>query len=176
MMSIIAAPRYEVKTDRGQSDAVDAGYIHCYHGRICRAEHSGSLGLLEFPGDFLRGAGDGVAIDLPPGAVEVGTAMFDTGKRLRSGTIRVGGPTGVVLDVGSVPRARFAASLAACGYYGTIALPGDAEVEAALEEFYRYQSELAQRFSALAKDRTRDERKQKAIAEALMRKALGWRR
>lgn len=140
------------------------------------AEHSALFGPLEFPRDFVRGSVAGNTIDLPPGPVEVGTAMFDTGKRLRSGTIRVGGLTGVVLDVGTVVRARFATALADCGYYGNVVLPDDADSEAALQEFDRYRSELGQRFDALAKERTRDEKKQKAIADVLMRKALAWRR
>jgi hypothetical protein len=139
-------------------------------------EHHESFGLLQFPDDFLRRPSGGEAFDLPPGPIEVGTAMLETGRRLRAGTVRVGGSTGVVMEVGSVARARFAEALAQCGYYGSVHLPDDQACEAALQEFGRYRSELARRFSELASQRTRDQRKQRAIADVLMRKALNWRR
>lgn len=139
-------------------------------------QHLGSLSLLEFPLDFVRSGPSRTSIDLPAGPVEVGTAMFDTGKRLRTGTIRVGGTDGVIIDIGSLSQARFAAAMGLCGHQGNVALPSDEQAETAVQEFERYKSELSQRFATLAKERTRDEKKQKAIAEALMRKALVWRR
>ncbi len=139
-------------------------------------QHQDSFEVLQFPEDFVRGPMRGESIDLPSGPVEVGRQMFDTGRGLRAGTIRVGGPTGVSIDVGSVPRARFAAVAALCGHSGVIPMPDDAECEQAVHEFERYQGELTQRFSALAAQRTRDQRKQRAITDTLVRKALPWRR
>jgi hypothetical protein len=138
-------------------------------------EHE-SFGLLQFPEDFLRRPARGEPLDLPPGPVEVGTAMLETGRRLRVGTIRVGGPGGPVIEVGSVARARYAAAAALCGYSGAIPMPDDADCDSAVQEFERYRSQLQQRFAALAAQRTRDARKQRAIAEALMRRALACRR
>ncbi len=71
--------------------------------------------------------------------------------------------------------ARFVAALAQCGHSGTVRIPDDAECERAVREFERYRAELAARFAALAAQRTRDQRRQRAIAEALLRKALSWR-
>lgn len=102
--------------------------------------------------------------------------MLETGRQLRAGTVRVGGPEdGTVLDVGSIARARFLAALAQCGHSGTVRIPDDAECERAVREFERYRSELVSRFAALAAQRTRDQRRQRAIADALLRKALSWR-
>ncbi len=139
-------------------------------------EHHPSLNLLEFPDDFLRRASRAEPLDLPPGPVEVGNAMLETGTRLRAGTIRVGGPTGEVLDVGSVARAQFAQAASLCGIYGTLTMPDDTACEEAIHAFETYRKELSQQFALLATQRTRDERKQRAIGEALMRRALGWRR
>ncbi len=138
--------------------------------------HHSSLNLLKFPDDFLRRQSRGQPLGLPPGPVEVGNAMLETGKRLRAGTIRVGGPTGEVLDVGSVARARFAQAASLCGIYGTLTMPDDAACEEAIHAFETYRKDLSQQFAVLASQRTRDERKQRAIGEALMRRALGWRR
>ncbi|MDP3064671.1 MAG: hypothetical protein Q8O40_15930 [Chloroflexota bacterium] len=139
-------------------------------------QQSASLGLLQFPEDFLRRPPRGEPFDLPPGPVEVGTAMMETGRGLRAGTIRVGGPTGVVTDVGSVAQARYVAALALAGYSGPVLVPEDEDCESAVHEFDRYRGELAKRFSGLATERTRDVRRQRAIADALMRRALSWRR
>jgi type I restriction-modification system DNA methylase subunit len=138
-------------------------------------EHHPSLNLLKFPDDFLHRASHGQPLDLPSGAVEVGTAMLETGTRLRAGTIRVGGPKGEVLDVGSVARARFAQAASLCGVYGTLRMPDDGGCEEAVQGFDAYRKDLSQQFSVLASQRTRDERKQRAIGEALMRKAMAWR-
>ncbi|MBI2866666.1 MAG: SAM-dependent DNA methyltransferase [Chloroflexi bacterium] len=134
-----------------------------------------SFKLLQFPEDFLRRPPHGQPLDLPPGPVEVGTAMIDTGRRLRAGTIRVGGPKGEVMDVGSVARGFYAATMALCGHSGPIPMPEDADCESAVQEFARYRTKLEQQLKALATERTRDTRKQRAIAEALMRRALAWR-
>ena len=138
-------------------------------------EHE-NFGLLQFPDDFLCRPPRGQPLDLPPGPVELGTAMLEAGRRLRVGTIRVGGPTGVVIDTGSVARARFAVAAAQCGYSGTMEMPDDEDCESAVQEFGRYRSELQQRFESLASRRTRDSRKQRATVAALMRRALTWRR
>lgn len=139
-------------------------------------EHHASWGLQEFPADFLMHPNQGQPFDLPPGPVEVGTAMLETGRQLRAGTVRIGGPRdGTVLDVGSIARARFLAALAQCGHSGAVRIPDDAECERAVREFERYRSELVSRFAALAAQRTRDQRRQRAIADALLRKALSWR-
>ena len=133
------------------------------------------LNLLKFPDDFLRLASRGEPLDLPSGSVEVGTAMIETGRRLRAGTIRVGGPTGEVLEVGSVARAHFAQAASLCGIYGTLTMPNDAECEEAIRDFEAYRKDLSQQFSVLASKRSRDIRKQRAIVEALMRRALTWK-
>jgi type I restriction-modification system DNA methylase subunit len=138
--------------------------------------HHPSLNLLKFPDDSLHHQSRGQPLDLPPGPVEVGTAMLETGRRLRAGTIRVGGPTGEVLEVGSVARARFAQAASLCGIYGTLTMPDDTTCEEAIHAFETYRKELAQQFSVLASQRTRDERKQRAITETLIRKALAWSR
>ena len=135
-----------------------------------------ALSLLQFPDDFVRRPPRGPTLDLPPGPVEVGAAMLDTGRQLRVGTIRVGGPTGVVIDVGSMACSRFAAAAALCGHHGMIQMPDDDECDSVVQDFERYCTELEQRFKILAIQRTRDERKLRAIVNALMRRALSWRR
>jgi len=138
-------------------------------------EHSASLGLLQFPEDFLRHRSDGESFDLPAGGIEVGTAMLETGRQLRAGTIRVGGPNGSVLEVGSVHKAYFLEALAECGYYGSVRVPGDQECATAYQEFTRYKVALAEQFASLAAQHTRDQRRQRVISDALMRRALSWR-
>ena len=139
-------------------------------------EHEDSLGLLQFPEDFVGSWTRAEPFDLPDGQVEVGTAMIETGRQLRVGTIRVGGSTGTVLEVGSIEKARFLEALAECGRYGSVRIPEDAECGSAYQEFTRYKQELTQQFNALAIQRTRDSRRQRQIGTALMRKALAWRR
>ena len=143
---------------------------------IWQSEES-TLNLMEFPSDFLRRRTGLTAIDLPPGKVEVGRAMMETGRDLRAGTIRVGGPSGTVIDVGSRARAEFVSICADCGLYGELAVPAeDEECEQAIQHFHNYSTQLRTRFEALAAEHTRDTKKQKAIVNALMRHALSWRR
>jgi len=139
-------------------------------------EHHASLNLQRFPEDFVHRWAGADNFDLPDGQVEVGTAMMETGRQLRAGTIRVGGPTGHVREVGSVVRACYLQTLAECGHYGSVRVPDDGECESALEEFTRYKRELTQRLDALASQRTRDQHRQRQIVAALMRKVLSWRR
>jgi hypothetical protein len=139
-------------------------------------EHSESLGLLQFPDDFLHSRPDGEHFDLPSGGVEVGTAMLETGRQLRVGTIRVGGANGAILEVGSVHKAHYLEAMADCGYYGPVRIPDDPECETAYQEFAQYKASLAEQFTNLAAQHTRDQRRQRAIVDALMRKALAWRR
>jgi hypothetical protein len=139
-------------------------------------EEGERLRLLEFPDDFVRGWGRATVFDLGEGEVEVGEALMETGKHLRAGTIRVGGKGGTEYDVGSVARARFIEASAVSGRYGPIRVPVEEECETAVREFGTYRDELRARFQELAAQRTRDGKKQKAIVEALMRRALGWRR
>ena len=136
------------------------------------AEHADSFGLLRFPEDFLLRPSQGDLVDLPPGPVEVGTALMDTGRGLRAGTVRVGGRTGTVIEAGSVPRAQFLEALALCGHHGAVRVPNDRQCEEALRQFNDYRQGLADRFEALAAERTRDPRRQHAISAALIRKAL----
>lgn len=135
-----------------------------------------SISLLEFPRDFVGRARGETRVDMPHGPVEVGRAMMETGRELRAGTVRIGGSDGAVLDVGSPARAQFLAAVSECGQYGTVDLPEDSTCEEAVRHFEGYKRELASRFLEVARERTRDQRRQRAIAAALMRKALGWRR
>lgn len=136
----------------------------------------GRLSLLEFPGDFVRDWKGATTFDLHQGEVEVGQAMIATGRHLAAGTIRVGGPTGDVFDAGGVGRARFLAAAAACGSYGPVRVPVETEAMQAAQEFERYRAGLRRHFGEMAAQRTRDERRQKAIVDALLRRALQWRR
>jgi len=132
--------------------------------------------LLEFPADFVRQWAKASVFDLPDGEVEVGEAMMTTGRHLRAGTMRVGGRTGTEHDVGGIGRARFLAAAAECGYYGPLKVPTEEEAEIAAQEFGRYRQDLRRQFRQFAAQRTRDERKQRAIVEALLRMALRWRK
>jgi hypothetical protein len=135
-----------------------------------------TLELLEFPRNFLGRTSAVTRIDLPPGSIQVGTAMLDTGRHLRAGTIRVGGPQGPVLDLGSVHCAQFLANVALSGHYGPVAIPDEAACPEAVRNFERYRGELEERFQILAAERTRDAKRQRALAEILLRRALTWRR
>lgn len=137
---------------------------------------SPDLGLLEFPRDFVRRRRPSRSIDLPAGAVEVGIAMLETGRQMRVGTIRVGGPTGQIIEVGSVEAGRFLAVASECGHYGPIEVPDDAACDEAVRDFEGYRDELSGRFQHAAAERTRDPVRQRSIAAALMRKSLNWRR
>ena len=134
------------------------------------------LDLLQFPEDFVRRRNEGEMFDLPSGGIEVGEAMIEADGMLRAGTVRVGGQDGYVLDVGSVARARFLEALSSCHRAGQIRLPADAVCEEAVSGFNQYRSELLDRCSELVRQRTTDRRRQRAIVNALMRKALQWRR
>ncbi len=137
-------------------------------------EHEANLDLLEFPEDFVTRSNEGDIFDLPPGEVEVGTALMDTGTLLKVGTIRVGGRGGEVMDVGSVSRGRFLEALSLCHRAGQVRLPDEDVCEDAVSSFSQYRRDLQNRFSKLAQQRTSDQRRQRAIVDALLRKALQW--
>ena len=139
-------------------------------------EHEANLDLLQFPDDFVTRSNEGDVFDLPPGEVEVGTAMMDTGNLLKVGTIRVGGQDGEVIDVGSVPRCRFLETLSLCHRAGQVRLPDEEVCDEAVSGFSQYRRDLQDRCSRLAQQRTSDQRRQRAIVAALLRKALQWRR
>ena len=140
------------------------------------AEHRSELNVLQFPEDFVPRTNEGELFDLPQGEVEVGGALIDTGGLLRAGTIRVGGWYGGVIDVGSAPRAGFLKALSLCGHSGQVRLPPDEICDDATSAFAQYRTELRARCSLLADTRTRDQRRQQAIVDALLRRALQWRR
>ena len=137
-------------------------------------EHEASLDLLQFPEDFVTRSNEGDVFDLPSGEVEVGTAMMETGTLLKVGTIRVGGPDGEVIDVGSVSKGRFLEALSLCHRAGQVRLPDDEACEDAVRSFSQYRRDLQNRCTRLAQQRTSDQRRQRAIAAALLRKALQW--
>ena len=140
------------------------------------SEQESDLDLLQFPEDFVERYNQGELIDLPSGEVEVGDAMLDSDGMLRAGTIRIGGRDGEVVDVGSVPRARFLEALSLCHHTGPVRLPSDDMCEEAINSFNQYRSELRGRLEDLARQRTTDQRRQRAIIEVLMRNSLQWRR
>ena len=140
------------------------------------SDHESSLNLLQFPEDFVPRLNEGDIFDLPAGEVEVGTALMDVGNLLIVGTIRVGGRDGEVIDVGSVSRGRFLEALALCHRAGQVRLPNEEVCTDAVSGFVQYRQELQDRFSELAQQRTSDQRRQKAIVAALLRKAMQWRR
>ena len=139
-------------------------------------EHESSLNLLQFPEDFLTRSNEGALFDLPSGEVEVGEAMMDTGDLLKVGTIRVGGRDGEVLDVASMSQARFLEALSQCHRDGQVRLPDDEVCDDAVSSFGQYRSDLQDRFSGLARQRTTDQRRQRTVVNALLRKALQWQR
>ena len=138
-------------------------------------EHGPALNLLQFPEDFVERPNDGDIFELPDGRVEVGMAMMDVEGLLRTGTIRVGGHDGEVLDAGTVSRARFLEALSLCHRSGQVRIPDDESCDAAVSSFDRYRQELSDRCTELAEHRTRDRRRRSAIVNVLMRKALQWR-
>ena len=140
------------------------------------SEHESNLNLLQFPEDFVTRPNEGDVFELPSGGVEVGAALMDIGDMLKVGKIRVGGRDGEVLDVGSVSRGRFLEALSLCHRAGPVRLPGDPVCDDAVSSFDQYRIELRQRCNQLAQQRTSDQRRQKAIVAALLRKALQWRR
>ena len=139
-------------------------------------EHESDLDLLQFPEDFVTRSNEGDIFDLPSGEVEVGTALMDIGNLLRVGTIRVGGRDGEVIDVGSVSRGRFLEALSLCHRTGQVRLPSEQACDDAVSSFAQYRQDLRDRCSQLAQLRTPDQRRQRAIVDALLRKALQWRR
>ena len=139
-------------------------------------EHESDLDLLQFPEDFVTRSNEGDIFDLPSGEVEVGTALMDIGNLLKVGTIRVGGRDGEVIDVGSDSRARFLEALSVCHRTGQVRLPSEDVCDDAISSFAQYRQDLRDRCSQLAQLRTPDQRRQRAIVDALLRKALQWRR
>ena len=139
-------------------------------------EHESDLDLLQFPEDFVTRSNEGDIFDLPSGEVEVGTALMDIGNLLRMGTIRVGGRDGEVIDVGSDSRARFLEALSVCHRTGQVRLPSEEVCDDAISSFAQYRQDLRDRCSQLAQLRTPDQRRQRAVVDALLRKALQWRR
>ena len=140
------------------------------------SEHQDALNLLEFPGDFIIRLNEGAFFDLPPGEVQVGTAMMERGTVLRAGTVRVGGRNGEVLDVGTVSRSMFLEALSACHRSGQVRLPDDKTCEDAVNNFSQYRKELADKCVRLAQQRTPNQQRQRTVANALLRKALLWRK
>ena len=55
-------------------------------------------------------------------------------------------------------------------------LPGSGVCDDAVSSFDQYRQELRDRCSQLAQQRTPDQRRQRAIVDALLRRALQWRR
>ena len=161
--------------DRLRSTQRDAAAPQYVADELWR-EHEANLDLLQFPEDFVTRPNEGEVFDLPSGEVEVGTAMMDAGTLLKVGTIRVGGLDGEVIDVGSVSRGRFLEALSLCHRAGQIRLPGEEACESAVQSFSQYCRDLQDRCSRLAQQRTSDQRRQRAIAAALLRKALQWQR
>ena len=139
-------------------------------------ENHQSLGLLQFPEDFVVHHNQGDWVDLPPGPVEVGQALFDQGGLLKAGTVRAGGNDGIIIDVGTTSRSRFLEAMAQCHRWGRIRVPDTTVCTQAVSSFRRYCDDLRTRCSNLADQRTSDERRQAAIANALLRKALQWRK
>ena len=139
-------------------------------------EHESSLNLLQFPEDFVTRRHEGDVFDLPSGEVEVGTALLDIGGLLKVGKIRVGGRDGEVIDVESVSKGRFLEALSLCHRAGQVGLPADDVCDDAVSRFDVYRQELRDRCSELAQQRTADQRRQRGIVNALLRKALQWTR
>ena len=135
-------------------------------------EHEANLDLLQFPEDFVTRSNEGDIFDLPSGEVEVGTALMDIGNLLKVGTIRVGGRDGEVIDVGSVSRGRFLEALSLCHRVGPVRLPSEEVCDDAVSSFAQYRQDLEDRCSHFAQQRTPDQRRQRAIVDALLRKAL----
>ena len=140
------------------------------------SEYQKDLDLLEFPRDFVARPNEGALFDLPPGEVQVGTAMMDQGNLLKVGTVRVGGRNGEVLDVGTVPRSMFLEALSVCHRSGNVRLPDDETCQDAVSNFGQYRKELENRCVHLAQQRTPDQQRQKRVSDILLRKALQWRK
>ena len=139
-------------------------------------DHESGLNLLQFPEDFVAQPDEGDAFDLPPGEGEGGQALIDIGSLLRVGTIRVGGRNGEVIDAGSAFRSRYLEALSLCHQAGQVRLPSEDVCAEAVSRFSQYRQELRDRCLQLVQQRTADQRRQRAIVEALLRRALQWRR
>ena len=140
-------------------------------------ENSGELRLLEFPRDFIElPSRGGFPLQLPPGDVEIGTAMVSIGGLLRSGQIRVGGRQGAIFEMGTIARARFAQALAMCGRAGKFQLPSDEICEEAVKEWEDYKMKLANNCQFLAGSKTLNESRQKSVGDILLKRALRWTR
>ena len=102
--------------------------------------------------------------------------MIEADGMLRAGTIRVGRTRRRRPRCGSVAHAQFLEALSRCHRAGQVRLPSDDLCEEAVSSFNQYRSELLNRCSELVRQRTSDQRRQRAIVAALMRRALQWRR
>ena len=139
-------------------------------------EHQFTLDLLQFPEDFVKDLNEGERFDLPSGQVEVGEAMFDTDGLLERGTIRVGGPTGHVINIGTAQKGLFLQAMSLCHRWGQIRLPDNETCGNAVQDFKKYRDRIEDLCSQLTKRRIPDEHRQKAVTTELMRKALQWRK
>ena len=139
-------------------------------------DHESGLNLLQFPEDFVARPSEGDIFDLPQGEVEVGDALMDEAGLLRVGTIRIGGRGGEVIDVRGAFRARFLEAISLCHQAGQVRLPSEDVCAEAVSRFSHYRQELRDRCHQLAQQRTANQSRQRAIAGALIRKALQWRR
>ena len=139
-------------------------------------EHLQATTLLQFPQDFIERYNEGDLFHLPQGETQIGTALIEAEDMLRSGTIRVGGPQGPVLDTGTVSRALFLEAMARCHRSGQVRLPPDEICRQALNEFNSYATRMQQHWNALANQYTPDPRRARAISDLLMRKTLQWAR
>ena len=90
--------------------------------------------------------------------------------------LRVGGKDGEVLQVSSHARARFIEALSECHRSGEVRLPEDDVCDQAVSRFTQYREELRECCSQTAARITQSRTRQNAIVDALMRKALQWRR
>ena len=140
------------------------------------SEHESDLDLLQFPEDFITRSIEGDFFDLPSGEVQVGTALMQSEGLLQAGKIRIGGPDGEVIAVGSVAKGRFLWALSLCHRAGRIRLPDDDQCQDAIDGFEQYHRELRDRCLQLARQSTSNQRRQRTIVQTLLRKALQWRR
>lgn len=140
------------------------------------AGHESSFGLLQFPEDFVTRLNEGDLFSLPPGTVEVGEALMDADGFLSAGTIRVGGRDGEVMDVGSIARSRFVEALSRCHRRGQVRLPIDEVCNDAVSNFNQYLAELQDTYWRLAQETTPNQRRQRGVVDALLRKTLQWQR
>ena len=76
----------------------------------------------------------------------------------------------------SCSQARFLEALSQCHRAGQVRLPSDDVCDDAVSSFGQYRSKLQDQCTELARQRTTDQRRQRAVVDALLRKALQWRR